>query len=64
MTDQPEQDWLLREAQEHFDLPLRYDPDKGWVDAKGKPVKSHKWADIKRKPKPPALVPRVSQGLR
>lgn len=39
----------MRQAEEHFLLPLRYEAGVGWVDAAGNPVKTRKWADIKRK---------------
>lgn len=49
MTDIARNDPLLRKAEEFYHLPLRYEPGTGWVDRHGKPVKTHKWADIRRK---------------
>lgn len=42
MTDQ---DWLLRQAQEHYDG-AHFD-GKQWVDRYGVPLKTSKWRDIK-----------------
>lgn len=41
-------DPLLRQAEEHYELPVHYEDGVGWVDRNGKPIKTRKWSEVRR----------------